>query len=147
MTPQSHVNDLIKITSRLIAVLEREVELLRTTRPAEIEDLQQEKTVLTAAYESQAKSLAGRPELLDGVQPVLRTELTQTIDKFQSTLAKNERALRAARDTTHRVLKAIADEIDRKRRENAGYAAVNNGAAPAQPGAQRPVSVAIDERF
>ena len=31
--------------------------------------------MLTAAYESQARSLTGHPELLEALQPVLRAEL------------------------------------------------------------------------
>ncbi len=108
MNTQNQITDLLKITGRLIGVLEREIEVLRAMQPAEIEAL---------------------------------------IGKFQSTLAANERALRATRDTSQRVLEAIAHEIDRKRRENAGYSAGGYAAAASNSHSGQPVSIAIDERF
>ena len=116
MNAPNEITDLLKITSRLIGVLEREIEVLRAMQPAELEALQQDKIALSTAYEAQIKSFAGQPEILEAVQPALRAEFEAVIGRFQSTLAANERALRAARDTSQRVLEAIAYEIDRKRR-------------------------------
>ena len=147
MSAPTQITDLLKVTSRLIGVLEREIEMLRAMRPSEIQDLQQDKIALCAAYEAQAKSLAGRPELLDAVQPALRAQLEAAIGKFQSTLAANERALRAAKETTQRVLEAIANEIDRSRRENAGYSISGRSVPSSRAAPGQPVSVAIDERL
>ena len=106
MNVPNQITELLKITGRLIGVLEREIEVLRAMQPAEIEALQQDKIALSAAYEAQIRPLASQPELLDAVQPALRTELEKAIEMFRSTLAANERALRAAKDTTQRVLEA-----------------------------------------
>lgn len=147
MSTQSQVNDLLHVTSRLITVLEREVALLRSVPSTELEQLQQEKSTLTAAYESQARSLAGQPRLLEALEPVLRSELARVSGRFQSALAANERALRAARDTSQRVLQAIADEIDKTQRENAGYSSSGQTASAARPGSAPPVSIAVDKRL
>jgi transketolase len=147
MNTANQITDLLKITGRLIGVLEREIEVLRAMQPAEIEALQQDKIALSAAYEAQIKSFAGQPGILETVQPALRAEFETVIGKFQSTLAANERALRATRETSQRVLEAIAHEIDRKRRENAGYSAGGYAAAASKSPSGQPVSVAIDERF
>ena len=147
MNAQEQIADLLKITSRLVGLLEREIEILRALKPAEIEALQREKIALTAAYESRVKSLESRPDLLGTVQPVLKDELERAIGRFQSTLGANESALRAAKDTTQRVLKAIADEIIRARSENKGYSAGGYGASYSRAGPGQPVSVAIDERL
>ncbi len=147
MNVPNQITELLKITGRLIGVLEREIEVLRAMQPAEIEALQQDKITLSAAYEAQIKSFAGQPGILEAVQPALRAEFETVIGKFQSTLAANERALRATRDTSQRVLEAIAHEIDRKRRENAGYSAGGYAAAASKSASGQPVSVAIDERF
>ncbi len=147
MNVPNQITELLKITGRLIGVLEREIEVLRAMQPAEIEALQQDKITLSAAYEAQIKSLAGQPRILEAVQPTLKAEFEAVTRKFQSTLAANERALRAARDTSQRVLEAIAYEIDRKRRENTGYSAGGYAAAASKSAFGQPVSVAIDERF
>ncbi len=147
MNVSNQITELLKITGRLIGVLEREIEVLRAMQPAEIEALQQDKIALSAAYEAQIKALAGQPGILEAVQPALRAEFDTVIGKFQSTLAANERALRATRETSQRVLEAIAHEIDRKRRENMGYSAGGYAAAASTSRSGQPVSVAIDERF
>ena len=41
-------------------------------------------------------------------------------DRFQSAVSDNEMALQAARETTQRVLQAIADELDKNRLRQRG---------------------------
>lgn len=147
MSTQSQVNDLIRITSRLIAVLEREVELLHTKPATGIEALQEEKSTLTTAYESQARSLSGHPELLEALQPVLRAELKRVTGRFQSAVSANEAALRAARETTQRVLQAIADELDKDRCNQAGYSAQGHAASSSRKTSRPPLSIALDQRL
>ncbi len=147
MNTANQITDLLQITGRLIGVLEREIEVLRAMQPAKIEALQQDKIALSTAYEAQIKSFAGQPRILETLQPALKAEFERVIGKLQSTLAANERALRATRDTSQRVLEAIAHEIDRERRENTGYSAAGYGAAASKSPSGQPVSVAIDERF
>ncbi len=147
MNTANQITDLLKITGRLIGVLEREIEVLRAMQPAKIEALQQDKIALSAAYEAQAKSLASQPELLDAVQPPLRAQLEAAIGKFQSTLAASERALRAAKDTTHRVLEAIAEEIENSNGDSNGYSATGHHNTTANRGHSAPVSLAYDQRL
>lgn len=147
MSTQSQVNDLLQVTSRLIAVLEREVELLRAVPSTEFEALQEEKSALTTAYESQARSLTGQPELLEALQPVLRAELKRVTGRFQSAVAANEVALRAARETTQRVLQAIADELDRNRCDKAGYSAQGCAASSSRRASGPPLSITLDQRL
>ena len=147
MSTQRQVNDLLQVTSRLIAVLEREVELLRAVPSTGLEALQEEKSALTIAYETQARSLTGHPELLVALQPVLRAELKRVTGRFQSAVAANEVALRAARETTQRVLQAIADELDRSRCNTAGYSAQGGAASSSRRTSGPPLSIAFDERL
>ncbi len=147
MSTTSRIDDLIQITSRLITVLEREVELLRKPPSTGLEALQEEKSVLTTAYESQARSLAGHPELLEALQPVLRAELERVTSRFQSAVSNNEVALRAARETTQRVLQAIADELGRNQRDQAGYSATGYGSTASFGGGRQPISIALDEHL
>jgi flagellar biosynthesis/type III secretory pathway chaperone len=147
MSTTSQIDGLIQITSRLITVLEREVEMLRQSPSTELQALQEEKSALTAAYESQARSLAGHPELLQALQPVLRAELERVTSRFQSAVSVNEAALRAARETTQRVLQAIADELDKNRRNQAGYSATGYGSTASYGGGVQPISIALDEHL
>lgn len=65
MSTQSQVNDLLQVTSRLVTVLEREVQLLRTVPSTELEALQEEKSALTAP-------MSPRPGLWPDIPSCLR---------------------------------------------------------------------------
>lgn len=137
------VTELLRTTSRLIGVLEREIDMLRQMKPSEMQALQEEKIVLAAAYESRLKQIAADPSLVDSMTPELKAELTQTTERFQHALVENERVLRAAKHATDSLLDAIVDAVGKQQPE-ISYAA--NGEQRAYPTA-RSQSVAIDQRF
>ena len=147
MTETNRIADLLQITKRLTAVLEREVEILRAMKPAEARALQEEKYALTAAYETQIKAIDGDDGALDGVSSDLRAELAEATAEFRDALIRNERSLRAARYTSERVLRAIADEVERTRGETAAYGAGGTIAERSQRTGAQPVSLAIDQRL
>jgi hypothetical protein len=134
MSETANVADLLKITSRLITVLEREIEMLRAMRPSEIQALQEDKIVLTAAYEARVTALRGDPAAFERIAPALRKELKAAIAEFQTTLTQNESALRAAKETTDQVLHAIAAEIHDKSRAGRPYASQGGAKAGARAG-------------
>ena len=143
MSGPARVANLLKTMSRLMEILEREIALLRDMKPTEMQDLQRDKIVLAAAYESQISALRADQTALDGLDPKLRAALSDAAERFRKTLAGNERSLRAAKQTTDRVLTAIAKEVENQRRDKAGYSA--SGVAQVA-GAKRPVSLALDQR-
>jgi hypothetical protein len=143
----TQVTDLLKITSRLISVLEREIEMLRSMKPVEMQNLQQDKLVLAAAYESAVEALSGDAAMLEAVAPVVRDELRTVMARFQTVLGANERALRAARDATDRVLRHIVDEVERQRGTNSGYSASGSAASLSGYTPRQGVAVTVDQRL
>lgn len=137
------VTDLLHTTSRLIGVLEREIDMLREMQPSAMQALQEEKIVLAAAYESQLKRLAANPEVTDAMAPEMRADVRQVTARFQEALTENERALRAAKHATDSLLQAIVEGVDKQQPE-VSYAA--NG-QHRTAGANAARSVAIDQRF
>jgi hypothetical protein len=135
------------VTSRLIGVMEREIDMLRTMRPSEMQNLQQDKIVLAAAYESSMAAMRDTVGDLDAVDPALRRELKETTLRFQEVLSANEQALRAARDATDRVLKAIVSELERSRGANAGYGASGATASLAGGASRASLAVSVDQRL
>lgn len=117
------ISDLLRTTSRLIGVLEREIEMLRAMDPRGMQALQEEKLVLAAAYESQVRSLNERPGTMHGLDPALRDELAEATERFQATLDENQRRLRAAKQATDSVLRAVAEAVERRQSVDRGYAA------------------------
>lgn len=136
--------ELLRIISGLIGVLEREIEMLRSMRPAEMQGLLEEKIVLSAAYQARVASLEAEGAELATIDPELHQSLLAAIERFRETLAANERHLRAAKETTDRVLRAVAAEVEKERGETAGYSA--DGAVQA-PTVRQPVSVAINQQL
>jgi len=147
MTHSSRIADLVQITNRLSDLLERESAILGARKLGEMETVREEKYTLSAAYESHVRALRSQPEILASATPDMRTRLKAAFDRFEKSLARNEYGLRAAKEASDRVLRAIADEVGRQHRDNLAYSANGNANATRMPGSRPAVSVAVDEHF
>lgn len=119
----SNIEALIRVTGRLIGVLNHEVEMLRVMRISEIEELQDEKSALTLAYENCVRALQADPSALAAVEPALRQELDALARRFDDALSDNARALNAVRESHDRLLAAIVEAVASKRASQKGYGA------------------------
>ena len=147
MTETNRIADLLQITRRLTAVLEEEVAILRERKPFEVQALQEEKHALTSAYERQIRAVGSGDGANEFVSPAQRSELTAATIHFRKALKQNERSLRAAKYTSERVLRAIADEVERMRGENSAYGAGGTIAERSQRTGAQPISLAVDQRL
>lgn len=134
--------ELLETTSQLIDVLDAEIDMLRAMQPDAMQELQQDKIVLAAAFEAQVNRLQAEPEAIDALDPELRAELARATALFKDALAENERSLRAAKRVTDGVLASIVDAAERHT-QSGGYAAT--GEQRAQGGGQ-PQSLAVNAR-
>ncbi|TXH38472.1 MAG: hypothetical protein E6Q98_03020 [Rhodospirillaceae bacterium] len=121
MTKSSRVAELLAITSRLIACMEREVELLRSLKPQELRQLQSDKMALADAYRAFALALREPAPESEAVDDVLRQELVEATERFQAAVQDNLRALRAMRDVNERVMRAIVHALEEPRAQVTGY--------------------------
>jgi flagellar biosynthesis/type III secretory pathway chaperone len=147
MSESNRILDFLKIIDWLSDVLERESAILRARKPADLETVRQEKLTLSAAYESHVRDLRADASMLAEASLVDRARLKSAFERFETSLGKNERDLRAAKNASDRVLRAIADEVERQRSDNMAYSANGNTGVPTRSATQSPVCVAIDERF
>ncbi|MHA1599430.1 MAG: hypothetical protein ACTSW2_01290 [Alphaproteobacteria bacterium] len=147
MSESNRVADLVQITNRLSDLLERESNILRARKLAEMDSVREDKLLLSTAYETHVRALRSQPEILTETSPMLREQLKAAFDRFEKVLAENEQGLRAAKEASDRVLRAIVDEVDRQRRDNLAYSANGHSSARHMPGSPPPVSISIDERF
>lgn len=120
-TSNTVASALITVTARLIDVMNREIELLRSMRPSEIETLQAEKIALVQAYDEHIAQLKTDPESVGTIEPVLRDELWRTSRSFETVLAENERALRAAAEVNDRLVRAVVTAAQSQARSHAPY--------------------------
>lgn len=123
MTIDKQIAGLIETASRLIDLMEREVAILRAMRPSELEDLQEEKTRLVAAYEDWFRVLSDKRDALALVAPALRQEFKDVAGKFESALAENARALTATKAAHERMICAIVDAVKAERNQAGTYSA------------------------
>jgi hypothetical protein len=146
-TMASNIESLILVTSRLIGVLNHEVEMLRAMRISDIEKLQDEKTTLTLAYENCVRALQADPAALAAVGPAVRRELDLLAQRFDEALSSNARALNAVRESHDRLLAAIVDAVASKRASQKGYGA--NGAFDRSRGNRTApvISLSLDQRL
>ena len=143
MSGHAQITDLLKTMSRLIGIMEHEIVLLRHMKPAEMQEVQRDKIVLAAAYEAQTTALQGNEAALRSIAPETKADLIKATETFQKTLLNNERALKAAKEITDRLLASISRELEKQRREDGSYSA----SGQMQPGgATRPISVAVDQQ-
>jgi len=121
MSKNARMTELLAITSRLIACMEHEVELLRSLKPQELRQLQSDKLALADAY--RAFTLALREPIAEGetVDQSLCAELVEATEHFQAAVQNNLRALRAMRDVNERVMRAIVHALEEPRAQVTGY--------------------------
>lgn len=117
------IETLITAASRLISLMNKEVELLRAMRVTEIADLQKEKQELTMLYEESLAMLAAEPALLEAVEPALKEELATLAMRFDAAVTENTHALSAVKDSHDRLLQTIVDMVSENRSKQKAYTA------------------------
>jgi flagellar biosynthesis/type III secretory pathway chaperone len=105
------LEETIDITQRLTALLEREVELLKSLKPQDIRSLQQEKNQLAATYERLIRDVREKASLLAQVDGKLKERLRQTTHRFQMALAENERSIRAVKSVSERLMRVVVSAV------------------------------------
>ena len=86
--PQA-IESFIRVAGRLTAIMEQEIGFLRKMEIAEIAALQDEKTVLVAAYEDGIRKFAADPDTLNALQPALKAELDAIAVRFDEVVRQN----------------------------------------------------------
>jgi flagellar biosynthesis/type III secretory pathway chaperone len=144
-SPTAAAGGLIEIAARLVEVMNRETDLLRTMKVRQANDLFEEKTRLVHGFEERARALKGDPTLVGTLSAELKGELQAAVKRFDQAAEANALAIRIARDANQHLLNAIVDAVAAKQAGQNGYGATG---APANPGRCTPksLSLALDGR-
>jgi flagellar biosynthesis/type III secretory pathway chaperone len=148
MKINDRLDALMLLTERLVACLEHETALLGQRQSAALAELQREKSRLTLAYETELKQLKENQATLGKIEPARLQSLTESAQRLQLAVAKNERALRAAKAVNERILTAMVDAIETGRGKPVGY--TGRGAKPPAAPFRRAGTVSavtIDQRL
>ena len=146
-SPNKDARELLTLTTRLIDVLRGEIDMLRRMEPKRMQELQRDKVVLAAAYESAVGRLKSGTEGDGKVDEELRRDLRTATEVFHKALRANERALSAAREASQRLLNHIVAEIEHQSGKSGGYIASGAVASLAGGRASAPLSISVDQRL
>lgn len=142
------VQEMMRVAGRLVALMDRETELLRTHQTQSIGALQEEKSGLAVAYAVLAREIRAEPELLRALTKSLREELREALRRFDRAAKANARAIDGARKANERVIHAIIEAAAIARAPSAtGYSPNGGRVVPRRPDMAAPVSVALNRQF
>lgn len=145
MDQKNLFEDLIQVTARLGAVLEKENALLRAMQPAKIRALQDDKVALANAYQALVRELSRDPKRFEDVAPTLRLELKTALTRFDSLAQQNGAALHAAQTVNRRVMVTLIDAVKKQQAPAPGYG--RDGASMGPATKAPPLSLSLNQRL
>lgn len=115
------VSTLIEITKQLTAVLNEEMERLKTERPSELKELQDRKNVLTASYYKEMNTIKTNGGLASAGSGEIIRNLKKVSRFFQETLERHARFIKAKKELSENMIKEISEEVSKKNGTNTKY--------------------------
>ncbi len=131
--------ELMEVMSALIAVIERETELVRAGKVREGMQLDAQKSELSRRYMVAAEHLKAAQKMLSQTAPELLTTLRRHHDTFRAMLQVNLTVLATAHAVSEGIVRGVNSEIQRRNIPNT-YTASGQRAAPG-PRNMTPLSV------
>jgi hypothetical protein len=119
---------LIVMAERLIAAIEADIAALKAGRPQELRTIDPEIQRLSALYGREAAGLD--PARAKAAPSELRRKFFDTTAKFRDALALHARLLTRLRNASEGIVKAVAEEIERRRAPTCSYAPAASAARP-----------------
>ena len=137
------VLSLIDITKSLTALLEEELECLKTRRPSELAQYQERKNTLSASYQKELANIKMNGGLASAGNGEIVRQLKQESRIFQKTLEKHHRFLKAKKNLSEQMIQDISQEVTNQVGSSSKYgrdAKISNKSA-----AGKTTSLAINE--
>lgn len=135
------VEQLIILTERLTELVALEAQAFEQQRPQEAMAHIEETSRLANIYRHESARVRANPAMVAAAPVAQRTRLIRATEAFDSVLARQGRALDAARTVTEGLVKTIANEVAAQRTTGAGYGLKG---APSAPGSA--TSITLNKR-
>jgi hypothetical protein len=111
--PQTQrIEQLTKMAERLIEAIEGDIAALKAGKPQQMRTLDPEIQRLSASYGREAAGLTA--EMAKAVPAPVRTRFFAVTKKFKDLLALHARMVTRVRNASEGMIKAIAEEVDRR---------------------------------
>ena len=118
---QTPVLTLIDITKQLTAILNDEMECLKSSRPAEIEKFQKRKNILTASYHKELNDIKLNGGLASAGNGEIVRDLKKESREFQKTLERHNAFVKAKKNLSERMIQEISKEVSSRNGANSKY--------------------------
>jgi flagellar biosynthesis/type III secretory pathway chaperone len=142
--PAARLNELVTVLDRLETLMSQETALLRRVRISEAAPIAAEKQRLAEVYAQMHQQLVEDPAPLSILNDSQRQGLRDILGHFRKTADENERAVKACKTVSERVIQTVVNAVKNKRVEHASYGA--NGLVGGGWKEQKGVSLALDQR-
>jgi hypothetical protein len=127
----ARVDELISLTDRLTGLVAEQSRCFEARRPQDAARFLDEIGRLANTYRHESARIRGNPGLISGLGSAQRVRLRQATEAFDAVLARQARAVSAAKIVTEGLVKAIAEEVASQRHRGSTYGASGTTQAPA----------------
>jgi hypothetical protein len=121
--PADRVDQLIMLTERLTALIALEAQAFEQRRPQDAAEHVDETSRLANLYRHESARVRANPAMVADAPLAQRSRLIRATEAFDAVLARQGRALEAAKTVTEGLVRAIAEEVAVQRGERSGYGA------------------------
>ncbi len=118
---ETPVINLIEITKDLTAILNEEMDCLKTQRPFEIKKFQKRKNILSASYQKELNNIKINGGLASAGSGEIVRRLKKESREFQLTLEKHHRFIKAKKNLSERMIQEISIEVANQNGSNSKY--------------------------
>src|ERR1700749_4452528 len=125
------IKALIALTERLTALIAEQAQAFESRRPQDAAHNMEETSRLANLYRHEATRLRADPGLLSDAPLSERVKLIRATEAFDAVIARQGRALTAAKTITEGLVHAIAHEVAAQRSKGAAYGPTGTQANPA----------------
>lgn len=132
------LNKMIDLTTRLADLIEQEIKVLRERRPGELARSAAEKEELARTYQEELNALRAHPDVVKAAPKALADTLRAAGVRLNRALDDQRRRVSAAREVSERMLRAVTEEVEKRKTPYAAYTAT---ASYAKPNRKRPTAV------
>jgi hypothetical protein len=133
----TNIDTIIKMAERLIEALQADIDVLEAGHPREMKSLDPLIQQLYAQYAQEAGKLS--PETISALPAGERARLTDSTRRFREILSLHTRILTRIRTASEGMIKAVAEEVEKRRGRTRPYAP----ASGAKPKTARPASSSL----
>jgi hypothetical protein len=121
LAAEGRIDELIALTERLTALIAEQANAFEARRPHDAARNMEETTRLANIYRREAQTVRAQPGLIAVASKADRQRLIRATEAFDAVMARQGRALNAAKTITEGLVHAIATEIANQRSANTGY--------------------------